>query len=304
MHQEPPGVKGSAPTRRVVQVLEHLAAADSGTSSQVARSLGLSTSTCALILGELDAAGYVERRPDRSYRLGQGLIPLLEAARRRFPLMAEAQAVFEKLAADTGVSCSLTKLSVDRLEVLLTAGGNAPSARPGNRLPATPPFGVMMAAWWPRDRVENWLDSSPLPLNEAAKKNYHAALACLRSHHVGGWQYDDRTPGLTDLQRFAASLVGDASSQLLTDRLSAAFAPIGPNAHSAEALFGVEAVAVSYLIAPIFGADMRPTHQIEVHLLDAGVGPQRRAELITALRNTAELLTEQLGGSAPGYCAR
>ena len=299
MSPEIPAVKGSAPTRRVVRVLEHLAAHGPCTSSQVARSLSLSTSTCALILGELDAVGFVKRHPDLSYDLGHGLIPLLDAARRRFPLMAEAQAVFEQLATDIQASCSLTKLSPDRLEVLITAGGNAPSAPQGNRLPATPPFGVMMAAWWPPQRVEAWLDSSPLPLDEPTKDNYRATLGCLREHHVGGWHYDIGTPGLTDLHRFAASLAADESSQLLRERLSAAFAPIGPNAYPADVLFGDDTIAVSYLVAPVFGASQTPTHQIEVHLLDTAVAPGRRTDLIAALRTTAGLLTEQLGGSAP-----
>src|SRR5882724_8438881 len=58
----------SPPTRRAMDVLDALAASSAGlTSAQLARQCGVTTSTCALVLGELERGGWVARYDDRRY---------------------------------------------------------------------------------------------------------------------------------------------------------------------------------------------------------------------------------------------
>jgi DNA-binding IclR family transcriptional regulator len=65
-----------------------LAASTAGlTSAQLARQCGISTSTCALVLGELERGGWVARYDDRRYGLGSGLFGLVRGLRNQFPLL-------------------------------------------------------------------------------------------------------------------------------------------------------------------------------------------------------------------------
>ena len=63
----------SPPTGRVMDVLATLADSPAGrTSAEIAKICGISTSTCALVLAELEGRGWVTRHDDRRYGLGSG----------------------------------------------------------------------------------------------------------------------------------------------------------------------------------------------------------------------------------------
>src|SRR5260370_16798799 len=71
-----------------MNVLDALAASSGGlTSAQLARQCRISTSTCALVLAELERGGWVARREDRRYGLGSGLFGLVHGLRLQFPLL-------------------------------------------------------------------------------------------------------------------------------------------------------------------------------------------------------------------------
>jgi DNA-binding IclR family transcriptional regulator len=74
----------SPPTGRVMDVLGALADSPGGrTSAELAKLCGISTSTCALVLAELEAGAWVTRREDRRYGLGSGLFGLVHGLRRQ-----------------------------------------------------------------------------------------------------------------------------------------------------------------------------------------------------------------------------
>ena len=67
----------SPPTGRVMEVLATLADSPGGrTSAELAKICGISTSTCALVLAELERGAWVTRREDRRFCLGSGLFAL------------------------------------------------------------------------------------------------------------------------------------------------------------------------------------------------------------------------------------
>src|ERR1700752_1636465 len=67
----PASTPKSPPTRRAMNVLDALAVSSTGlTSAQLARQCGISTSTCALVLAELEHGGWVARFDGRRYGLG------------------------------------------------------------------------------------------------------------------------------------------------------------------------------------------------------------------------------------------
>jgi hypothetical protein len=93
----------SPPTDRVVAVLEYLAAHPRGASaSEVARTLGLNGSTCAVLLASLERAQWVERARDKTYRLGGGLLSVVDAMRARFPLLGAGDTLLRRLSEELG----------------------------------------------------------------------------------------------------------------------------------------------------------------------------------------------------------
>src|ERR1700687_3375263 len=78
----------SPPTRRVMDVLAALSDSAAGrTSAELARQCGITTSTCALVLTELERGGWVARDDDPRYVLGGGLFGLVHGLRKQFPLL-------------------------------------------------------------------------------------------------------------------------------------------------------------------------------------------------------------------------
>src|SRR5205085_12494428 len=72
----------SPPTRRAMNVLDALATSSAGlTSAQLARQCGISTSTCALVRGELELGGWAARYDDRRYGLRSGWFGLRRGLR-------------------------------------------------------------------------------------------------------------------------------------------------------------------------------------------------------------------------------
>jgi DNA-binding IclR family transcriptional regulator len=75
-----------------MNVLDALALSPTGlTSTQLARRCGISTSTCALVLAELEGSGWVARYDDRRYGLGSGLFGLVHGLRNQFPYSTRAE---------------------------------------------------------------------------------------------------------------------------------------------------------------------------------------------------------------------
>src|SRR5258708_13150906 len=87
----PPSATGpvkSPPTGRVMDVLAALSDSPGGrTSAELAKSCGISTSPCALVLAELERGNWGTRRDDRRYTLGSGLFGLCHRFRVHFPLL-------------------------------------------------------------------------------------------------------------------------------------------------------------------------------------------------------------------------
>ena len=69
-----------------MDVLGALADSPGGrTSAELAKVCAISTSTCALLLAELERGAWVTRREDRRYALGSGLFGLVHGLRSSSP---------------------------------------------------------------------------------------------------------------------------------------------------------------------------------------------------------------------------
>src|ERR1700734_4392658 len=158
----PPSTTGpvkSPPTGRVMDVLASLSDSPDGrTSAELAKSCGISTSTCALVLAELEPRNWVTRRDDRRYTLGSGSFGLVHGLRVQFPLLDRGREALSFLRTTLGAGCSMSKIGQPHLITIdaLVHGTDAKHAV-GQRFPIGPPFGLVAMAWRDEDAIDGWL---------------------------------------------------------------------------------------------------------------------------------------------------
>jgi DNA-binding IclR family transcriptional regulator len=303
----PAGVSLSPPTDRVVAVLEHLAANPRGTSaSAAARALGLNGSTCAVLLASLERARWVERAPDKTYRLGAGLLSIVDAMRARFPLLGAGDAVLRRLSQDLECACVLTRIQSDHILAVAASGGGDELTGSGSerRFPIDPPYGSVAVAWRPAAEIESWLDLPATPLTRSERARYRRFLADIRERGYAVWRLDERdAPLLRRVREMLDALRGDPTSLALRERLVRLFASFGRHGYLSSELARDRSVPVSYMIAPVFGPDGQPHYEIVVQLLRSSM---RGAEIEAAgerLLAATAVLSEAIGGDRAGRTA-
>src|SRR6201992_3363296 len=158
----PPSAIGaikSPPTARVMDVLASLSDSPDGrTSAELAKSCGISTSTCALVLAELERRAWVTRRDDRRYTLGSGLFGLVHGLRAQFPLLDRGRDALTFLHTTLGAGCSMSKIGQTHLITVDAVGhGTDGEHAVGQRFPIGPPFGLVALAWREEDVIDGGL---------------------------------------------------------------------------------------------------------------------------------------------------
>lgn len=302
----------SPPTTRVVEVLDLLAASRQALSaSSVARRLGISSSTCAALLGALQAAHYVERDPDKAYRLGPGLLPLAEAALDRFPLLGAGHDELGQLSQELSCGVTLTRIADDHLQVVAAAGteGHMPlGVAPGDRFPLTPPYGAIAVAWRQPVEVDRWLGSWPppaAPVSPADRAHERAVMADIAACGVGVWSLEPHAlPLIRRIQDIIGEVVADAPSPRLREQLTALFGLFGLRGYTAEEQASGRSLPVGYAIGAVFGPDARPAYELELHLLRPSISSRSLAALRRRLQAAAAALTAAGGGTPPPAVAR
>lgn len=295
-------MSASPPTSRVVAVLEALAAADGGVAaSALARSLGLSTSTLSLILSTLREAHYVERLPDRSYRLGAGLMRLLTALQGRFPILPAANDELAQLAATFGCSASLSRVAPGGQEVILTVGATEQMGiSPGISVPIDPPHGTMTMAWRSPEEIDRWLSRVPAAIRET----YRSGLSQVRQLGYAVYGIRPDTGSMIDhLRDLLVSIQAEHDADHLHDQLDQLAAYVGSRIYAAAELSNDTRKDVSHLIAPIFAADGQPRYFISLHLMKRAIPADELSSHVQAMLNSARILTDQIGGKFPNVTA-
>jgi DNA-binding IclR family transcriptional regulator len=296
----------SPPTDRVVAVLEYLAANPNGASaSSAARALHLNGSTCAVLLASLQRSRWVERAPDKTYRLGAGLLSVVDAMRSRFPLLGAGEAVLRRLSEELGCACVLTRIHASHILVVAASrseelGGSGTD----RRFPIDPPYGSVAVAWRTADQIEDWLDLSATPLTRADRARYRRFLADIRERRYAVWRLDERDqPLLGRVREMLDELRGDPHSEALRERLVRLFATFGRHGYLASELARDRSVPVSYMIAPIFGPDGQPHYEIVVQLLRPAMSGSEIEEVGERLLAGTALLSDAIGGTRAGRTA-
>jgi DNA-binding IclR family transcriptional regulator len=254
----------SPPTRRAMNVLEALAASTTAlTSAQLARQCGISTSTCALVLGELEHGGWVARFDDRRYGLGSGLFGLVRGLRNQFPLLEQGRTALVNLHEGLAAGCSMSRIDDDHLTVIDAVGhGSDGEHVVGQRFPIDPPFGLVAMAWRDDAVIDGWLRGVTPRLTRADIDQYRQVLADIRERGYGAWTFDDAHASLHD--RVAGILASLEPTATVARQLTNLMTMV--TLRSITRTLETDLLATEFVVLPIFGPTGQPEYQIEIHV--------------------------------------
>lgn len=293
-------VRSSPPTARVVTILDFLARHpdQSFGLSELARRTELSKPTCLGIANALAEAGYLTRDdPDKTYRLGPGLISLGRAAQQSLRVGPEAREQLRRLSADFATSVALSAVVDDRITVLeLVAAPNAHlGVQAGQSYPFAPPVGLMFVLW-DDPALQDWLARQPtIPLRSESERLQRVVDEC----RADGYLVERLTPGGQRLYGLMAGLSSDLPDELRA-LLGELVSDIGERVYLRGEAGGRGRHDISVISAPVYDHHQRQAMVVSLHaqraLTDAEITKWARG-----LLRTAEALTTQLGGSKPAW---
>jgi DNA-binding IclR family transcriptional regulator len=280
------GPAKSPPTGRVMDVLEALSNSPGGrTSAELAKICGISTSTCALLLAELERRSWVTRREDRRYTLGSGLFGLVHGLRAQFPLLDRGRDALTFLHTLLGAGCSMSKIGRTHLITVDAVGhGTDGEHAVGQHFPIGPPFGLVAMAWRDDEAVDGWLRRVTPRLTRAEITAHRRVLTAIRDRGYGAWRFDAAHTSLHD--RLTTVLASLEPTAQVTRELSTLMTMV--TLQSVTHALETELAATEFVVLPIFGRDGQPAYQIEIHL--GGRDELTLPDLDTALRHAQTLL--------------
>jgi DNA-binding IclR family transcriptional regulator len=254
----------SPPTGRVMDVLGTLSDSPGGrTSAELAKICGISTSTCALVLAELERRTWVTRRDDRRYTLGSGLFGLVHGLRAQFPMLDRGRDALSFLHTTLGAGCSMSKIGQTHLTTVDAVGhGTDGEHAVGQRFPIGPPFGLVAMAWRDDEAVNAWLRRVTPRLTRADVAAHRLVLAEIRHRGYGAWRFDAAHASLHD--RLTAVLASLEPTAQVSRELSTLMTIV--TLQSVTHALETELASTEFVVLPIFGRDGQPEYQIEIHL--------------------------------------
>ena len=292
-------VQASAPTARVVRVLESLRsrAGDGLRYAELAEHAGVSQATCHAILTTLAGAGYVVRdASSRAYVLGPALVGLGEVAARSLPEVALARPELDALAARTGRSWSAGRVVGDTIAIVAVGDGVAEDdpMRPGASLPFAPPFGAIHVAWSSPTEVDAWVRRAPEGV--FAQADLHTVVSDHRRTRVAVAPY---TPASAQLRGLLGELTTDGVAADVQARTRELLAAIDRLDHRPDAYAGDGTLSVNSITAPVFDAQGAVSFAVALHVAEPAVEARTVRSLATDLVSTADRVTAATGGCVP-----
>jgi DNA-binding IclR family transcriptional regulator len=247
-----------------MDVVEALADSTNGhTSAELARKCGITTSTCALVLAELERGGWVARYDDRRFRVGSGLFGLVHGLRRQFPLLDRGRGALMDLHERLDAGCSMSKIGDRHLITVDTVGHPIDGEHAvGHRFPIDPPFGLVAMAWRDDDAVADWLHRVTPRLTQTDIEGHCQVLGDIRDRGYGAWRFDDARSSLHE--RLAGVLASLQPTASVTRQLSTLMTMV--TLKSVTRTLETELVTTEFVVLPIFGSTGQPEYQIEIHL--------------------------------------
>jgi DNA-binding IclR family transcriptional regulator len=283
-----------------VRVLEHLAARPDTprSATEIARELGIARATCALVLEELTALGWLIRTED-GYVLGPQIVPVGRAALHGAASAGGAHDELVALAADLGLVCTTAAVLGDSIAVLDRAGPTDEhrfEVRVGMRFAFVPPLGIVNVAWEPDHAVTAWLRRSPRPL---ADDDEARLWAVVREVRRTGVHIERLTEHVFRLQSVLANLSTEDLPDGLRRAVGDALAPLASRAYRRGDLRPGGTYSLSRVVAPTFDSDGRQRLVVAAFVGEADVPYDDVMRIATRVRQAADRVTEWAGGVDP-----
>ncbi|MGH3722856.1 MAG: helix-turn-helix domain-containing protein [Mycobacterium sp.] len=238
-------------------------AARGATLTELARDCGITTSTCSLLLHDLEQRHWVHRYEDRHYVLGSGLLSVVHGLRTRFPLLDRGHDALSFLHSELDAACSLSRIGTRHLTVIDAVGHpNDAGFDLGQQFPIDPPFGLVAMAWHDQSTVESWLRQVEPRLTRTDIERNIGVLAAVRNRGYGAWRFDDDNPGLH--QRLTVMLDSVESTTRLARQLTTLLTIVG--LQSVTDTLETDLPATEFVVLPIFGRSQLPEYQIQIRL--------------------------------------
>ena len=257
-------MKGSAPTERVLDIVELLARPGNARLrfSDVVSALGLTQATAHAILATLCDRGWLVRDPgDKTFSLGPALAVVAGQVASARPVAHAASIAAQQLSSDLGYPASVVERHDDELVITAFEGGTGSQATvPGDRIRYAPPFGVAFAAWDSEAAQRDWIGRAPSSVDGLADRLGQV----LKLTRERGYDVDWTTPALTLAAQVMGTLPSDGLPQRvrgITDELLAEFTTIGLQQP------GRVAQPVATIAAPVFDEHRRVALILAVHPL-------------------------------------
>jgi DNA-binding IclR family transcriptional regulator len=246
-------ISPSPAVRRAGDLLGHLARhpTASFSVSELARVVDVPRATCDAILQALAEHGFVTRRADRRYEIGQGCIALGDAARAANPVLAAAAVEAEALARRTASCAAVCVREADEARVAEVFDFAPPfgvRTGVGQSIPIVPPFGAVFVAW-DRGDAERWLAQAESTLGELQLERCRRALDAVRRR---GYSVTVATPRSPELIRALDVLAGTPDARDARDARDAIIRELQHSEYLAGELDDDAAIRLSQMSAPVF----------------------------------------------------
>lgn len=288
----------SAPTQRVIQVIDYLTARRGRRAglSEIARDLHLAKPTCLGILTELTAAGYLTRDPrTRDYGPGPALIAAGRVAQDSFAIAGLAHPELERLSAKYATTCTASAVVGERISVLDSAG--PAMVRVGATYRFAPPVGLMYVLWDTGPAFDAWLATPPtVPLNQDETRLRRLVAECRER----GYLVESMTGAGRQLYSMLAGVGGHEMPDELRTAVAELVTTLGERVYLGADLRPRKEHPVSLLAAPTYDADGRQQLVLTMYVGTSITGAEiaRRG---TALVAAADAVTAAAGGRRPQH---
>jgi DNA-binding IclR family transcriptional regulator len=288
----------SPPTKRVVALLEHMAAhpGEQFGLSELSRTLDISKPTCLGIVTTLSETGWLLCDPEsRTYRIGPALVSAGRLARQAVPGADQAERHLVDLAVRYGSACTASAVVGNEIVVLTSVRGDGrpEAAMAGSRYPFAPPVGLMYVLWDTERAFEQWLGIRPtLPVVLDRPHLRRVVAECRERGYL--------VEGLTDVGARLHILMAGVAAYDLPDEVRGLVgemvSTLGERVYLDAELTARGRHPTHLLAAPTYGSNARQEMVLTLYVGDSITGAEisRRGR---ALMATAAAVTEEVGGT-------
>lgn len=283
----------SPPTDRVIAIIEALARDGRPLSvADIVARLDLNRSTGTAILASLEHAGWVQRNPDRTYRLGLGLLGIVEAVRETVPMVGRAALEVDRLAQRVGCAASLALIGADHLTFAhVTRGpGTLPAGISiGVRLPVRAPTGASVFAFRGPAQQQQWLATG----NQAERSSTENLLVQIQQTGVAVFGPGRADPEVLEVLNDAVQLLlENPGRNSLQHRVFKLLSQVGGRAYTTSELTTDQPLPVSYITTPVRNGSGLPEYELQIGPLRDTVSRNERQEYIRELVATTDRFSE------------